>query len=133
LRRLPKHPRAELAVVTTPEGELHELGAQLSAVTIALQGYRVLYLGPSSPAQEIGRAARGASASIVALSIISLEPELAVRAVQSVLGELPETIEFVLGGSMAKRVRETLGPRVLVLGTLTDLDEWLEARKRRER
>ena len=66
LRRLPKHQGAELAVVTTPEGEMHELGALIAAVTIALQGYRVVYFGANSPAREIARAARGTAASIVA-------------------------------------------------------------------
>jgi DNA-binding transcriptional MerR regulator len=130
LRRVPRRSTAELVVVTTPEGELHELGALLAAVTVAVQGYRVLYLGASSPAAEIARAARGSSAAIVALSVVSLEPELAVRAVDDLLAELPEDIELVLGGTMSEHVREALGPRVLVPGSLADLDYWLEARKK---
>ena len=129
LRRLPKDPSAELAVVSTPEGELHELGALLSAVTFALEGYRVLYLGPNSPPVEIARAARGASAKVVALSIVSLDAELAVKAVRELLAALPEQIDFVLGGTMADRVREALGTRVLVPGTLASLEYWLRARK----
>jgi len=132
LRRIPKPTRAELAVVTTPEGELHELGALLAAVTIAVQGYRVLYLGANSPTQEIARAARGASASIVALSVVSLDPELAAKAVRALTEELPESVEIVLGGSVAQTVQGELGPRVLVPGSLRDLEYWLEARNKRE-
>ncbi|HYQ00939.1 MAG TPA: MerR family transcriptional regulator [Polyangiaceae bacterium] len=129
LRRLPKDPSAELAVISTPDGELHELGALLSAVTFALEGYRVLYLGPNLPPAEIARAARGASAKVVALSIVSLDAELAVKAVRELLAALPEPIDFVLGGTMAERVREALGARVLVPGTLASLEYWLRARK----
>jgi len=129
LRRLPKSPGAELAVVSTPEGELHELGALLGAVIIALQGYRVLYLGPNSPALEIARAAVSTSAAIVAVSIVSLEVEQAVREVQQLLQALPPSAELVLGGKMAERVRDAVGPRVLVPGSLASLEYWLRARK----
>ena len=130
LRRLPRHRSAEVAVVTTPEGELHEFGALLCAFVIALQGYRVLYLGPNSPAQEVARAARGASASIIALSVVSLELDLAVQAVRRVLSELPQHVDFVLGGKTAGRVRDAVGSRVLVPGSLIELEQWLEARKK---
>jgi MerR family transcriptional regulator, light-induced transcriptional regulator len=129
LRRLPKSPSAQLALVTTPGGELHELGALLSAVTIAVEGYRVLYLGPNSPAAEIARAARGASAAIVALSIVSLEAELAVQAVRELTDALPEHVDVVVGGSMAEVVREEVGSRVLVPGTLASFEHWLRARQ----
>lgn len=129
LRRLPKSPGGELALITTPEGELHELGALLSAVAIALEGYRVLYLGPNSPAAEIARAARGASAAIVAVSIVSLDAERAVRAVRDLLEMLPEQIDFVVGGPMAESIREAVGARVIVPGTLASLEYWLRARK----
>jgi DNA-binding transcriptional MerR regulator/methylmalonyl-CoA mutase cobalamin-binding subunit len=129
LRRLPKSPGGQLAVVTTPEGELHELGALLSAVAIALEGYRVLYLGPNSPAAEIARAARGAAAAIVAVSIVSLDAEHAVHTVRALLDLLPEHIDFVVGGTMAESVREAVGARVVVPGSLASLEYWLRARK----
>ena len=129
LRRLPRSSGGQLALVTTPEGELHELGALLSAVAIALEGYRVLYLGPNSPAVEIARAARGASAAIVAVSIVSLDAERAVQTVRDLLDALPEQIDFVVGGTMAEHVRQAVGARVIVPGTLASLEYWLRARK----
>ncbi|HEY3500074.1 MAG TPA: MerR family transcriptional regulator [Polyangiaceae bacterium] len=130
LRRLPKYPGAELAVVTTPAGETHELGALLASVTVAVQGYRVLYLGANSPAPEIARAAQGSSASMVLLSIVSLEAETALEFVRDLSAELPESVELVLGGSVSQRIRDALGPRVLVPGSLPDLEHWLKARKK---
>lgn len=130
LWRLPKNPGGELVLVTTLEGELHELGALLSAVAVALEGYRVLYLGANSPAVEIARAARGASAAVVAVSIVSLDLERAVQAARDVLEALPEDIDFVVGGTMAEHVRAAVGSRVVVPGTLASLEYWLRARKR---
>jgi len=52
-----------------------------------------------------------------------------VKAVRELLAALPEQIDFVLGGTMADRVREALGTRVLVPGTLASLEYWLRARK----
>jgi methanogenic corrinoid protein MtbC1 len=129
LRRLPKHPGAELVVVTTPEGELHEFGALLASVAAGMQGFRVLHLGPSLPAAEIVRAVRGSSATVVALSVVSLAPELAGRAIRALSATLPENVEIVLGGTISEVLRDDLGKRVLVLETLGDLDYWLAARR----
>lgn len=129
LRRVPKHASAELAAVATPEGENHELGALLAAVTIAIQGYRLLYLGPSLPPAEIVRAALESKATIVALSVVSLDEERAARAVRAVATALPERVEIVLGGTVSDRIRSEIGARVLVPGSLLELDHWLAARR----
>jgi DNA-binding transcriptional MerR regulator len=46
-------PSAPSLVVTTPAGQLHELGALSVAATAASDGWHVTYLGPSLPAEEI--------------------------------------------------------------------------------
>ena len=57
-------------VVTTPTGQLHEMGALLVAVTAAAEGWRVRYLGPNLPAEEIAGAAVRDGARAVALSLL---------------------------------------------------------------
>lgn len=59
-----------LLVAATPAGQLHELGALTAAVTAAAEGWRVLYLGPSLPAEEIALAAQTHGARAVALSLV---------------------------------------------------------------
>jgi methanogenic corrinoid protein MtbC1 len=61
---------APCLVVTTPVGQHHEFGALLTAVTAALLGWRVLYLGTNLPAEEIAGAVRRSGAVAVALSIV---------------------------------------------------------------
>ncbi len=69
-------------IVTTPRGQLHELGALMAAVTAASEGWRSIYLGPNLPAEEIAVAAHQSGASAIALSIVypsddaTLEEEL---------------------------------------------------------
>ena len=57
-------------IVTTPVGQIHELGALIAGVTAASEGWTVLYLGPNLPATEIAGAARQSGAAAVALSIV---------------------------------------------------------------
>jgi len=57
-------------VVTTPAGQLHELGAMMVAVTAAVAGWRVVYLGPNLPAVEIAATATLRKARAVALSLV---------------------------------------------------------------
>ncbi len=57
-------------LVTTPQGQYHELGALMAAVTAGTQGWHVTYLGPGLPAEEIAAGAMQNNARAVALSII---------------------------------------------------------------
>jgi methanogenic corrinoid protein MtbC1 len=65
------HPEvsAPHVVVTTPARQRHELGALLAAATAAGEGWRVTYLGPDLPPEEIAAAALQKGARAVALSI----------------------------------------------------------------
>ncbi len=62
-------------IVTTPAGQLHELGAILVAAAANHHGWRVTYLGPSLPAEEIAGAARQDRARAVGLSIVYPEDD----------------------------------------------------------
>src|SRR5262249_15318193 len=68
--RFDPDPRAPYLIVTTPPGQLHEMGALIAASTAASEGWHVIYLGPSLPAEEIAAAARQNRATAVALSIL---------------------------------------------------------------
>jgi methanogenic corrinoid protein MtbC1 len=63
-------PGAPELVVTTPSGQVHELGALMAASMAASQGWRVTYLGPNLPAEEIVAAAERRGARAVALSVV---------------------------------------------------------------
>ena len=56
-------------VIATPTGHGHECGALVSAVAAAESGWRVMYLGPCLPAEEMAYAVRKVNARALAISI----------------------------------------------------------------
>lgn len=89
-------------VVTTPKGQLCEIGAMMAALTAADCGWKVHYFGPNLPAEEIAAAAIQESAEAVALSIScsrrsdNLEHELTLM--RQALGD---TVHILVGGRAA--------------------------------
>ncbi len=61
---------APCLLVTTPSGQIHELGALLAAATAVDHGWRVIYLGPNLPPEETAGAFLQAKADAVAISIV---------------------------------------------------------------
>lgn len=86
-------------VVTTPPEQWHELGALLVAAAAHSHGWRVSYLGPSLPVEEIAGAAHGFGARAVALSIVHPEddPQLE-RELSRLRRLLPERTDLLIGG-----------------------------------
>lgn len=125
-RRYPQEPGRPTVLVTTPAGELHELGAILAAATFAMHGAGLVYLGPNLPASEIALAARAVRAGIVALSVVSLEPAAAVQELAALAGELPREVALVVGGSRASHLSQLVDPRVVLLSNLAELERWFE-------
>ncbi len=110
-------------IVTTPAGQLHELGALIANTAAAHRGWRTIYLGTSLPAAEIAGAAAQNRTKAVALSIVYPEddPGLAEELL-SLRRFLPEKIKILAGGRAAAAYRETL-TRIGAIQT-EDLDEF---------
>ncbi len=90
---------APTIVVTTPSGQLHELGAVLVAAAASAHGWRVTYLGVSLPATEIAGAAIKNRAKAVALSLVypSDDPNLA-NELEALRRFLPSHVKVIVGG-----------------------------------
>ena len=108
-RQFSTPPDAPCIVVTTPTGQLHELGAIMAAATAANLGWRPIYLGPSLPAHEIAGAALRNEATAVALSMVYPEddPQLAAE-LTSLARLLPAGTRILAGGRAARGHFETL-------------------------
>jgi methanogenic corrinoid protein MtbC1 len=89
-------------VVTTPVGQLHELGALMVALASAVDVWAVTYMGPNLPAEEIAGAAHSISARAVALSIVYPPDDPQIGAELRTLRRLlPEEIALIVGGAAA--------------------------------
>lgn len=87
-------------VVTTPAGQQHEFGALFAAATAASEGWRVTYLGPDLPADDIATAVRATGADALAMSVVLAlkETDLASE-LRELRLKLPPTVPVLLGGA----------------------------------
>ncbi len=123
--QVPEH--APELIVATPAGELHELGSLIVAATARDLGWRVTYLGPNLPVEEIAACATARQAAAVALSVVYPE-NCAVIAdkLRRMRALLPEAMALLVGGRAAPSYQERLTePGIHWAGCLHGLDEVL--------
>ncbi len=108
-RALAIHPAAPALLVTTPAGQLHELGAVLVAACASAHGWRVVYLGPSLPADEIVGAVRQSGARAIALSLVHPEDDPGIPEELARLRRLlPQDVAILAGGRACGAYRRAL-------------------------
>lgn len=96
-------------LVATPAGHVHALGALWAAVLAAAAGWRVTYLGPDLPAEEIAAAAHATGARVVALGLVYPREDEGVRAeLRAVASRLPDGVTLIGGGAGVASYRDVL-------------------------
>ncbi|MEE2730440.1 MAG: MerR family transcriptional regulator [Pseudomonadota bacterium] len=96
-------------IVATLPGQLHELGATMSAVVAAQSGWNVIYLGAAVPLEEVMFCAEDKAARAVAISLgyPMDDPSIPLQLEQLERG-LPTQCRLIVGGSSAARYNTTL-------------------------
>ncbi|MFH1567783.1 MAG: cobalamin-dependent protein, partial [Gemmatimonadota bacterium] len=109
--------------------QVHEIGALLVAGTATTGGWRVAYLGPDLPADEIAGAARRHGATAVALSIVyPADDPLMGQEIQRLRRGLGDEVALLAGGRSAEAYRRDLvGAGAVMVGDLADLRDKLAA------
>ena len=104
-------------VVATPPGEVHELGALMVAVSAAVEGWNVTYLGPDLPVPELLAAARQTGARAVGVSVVhQADPSATAGVLREIRAGLPPDVSLLVGGAGAADLRvkaEAAGAEVL--------------------
>lgn len=96
-------------VITTPAGQLHELGAVMAAATAAAMGWKITYLGPNLPAEEIAAALEFNPALAVALSIVYPEDDpLLEHELRKLRRYLPREVALIVGGRAVENYKKVL-------------------------
>ena len=100
---------APIIVVTTPAGQLHELGAFIGSCQASKSGWKTIYLGPSLPADEIAGAVVKLKATALLLSIVYPidDPQMASE-LQRLRKLLPEGLSILVGGSGSQNYKQAL-------------------------
>jgi len=99
------NPCAEQAprmIVTTPIGQLHELGALLAAIIAELNGWCVTYLGANLPAEEIAAAVKFTHAKVVTISIsFNSDDHIVPKEIRRLRKLIGNQVELIVGGRAA--------------------------------
>lgn len=122
-------PSAPLLISTTPVGQFHEIGALATAATAASEGWRVLYLGPNLPCDEIAGAAQQQHARVVALSILYPPDDAKLKAqLVRLRNAIGAKVELIVGGRSAAAYDRTLRQiGAVLIEDFTSLRNHLEA------
>jgi DNA-binding transcriptional MerR regulator len=96
-------------VFATPSGERHELGLQMAALTALSAGANPIYLGAELPSEELLNSVERAGAAALALSLVSLPPNRATKAVRALRRALPAAVYLWLGGATASSLEPCYG------------------------
>ncbi|HEY7913847.1 MAG TPA: MerR family transcriptional regulator [Blastocatellia bacterium] len=124
-RLYPPDEQAETIIFTTPPGERHEFGLLLAAMTAAMRGWRVVYLGPDLPASEVVNAVRLTGSRFLALSVANENPHLETE-LKTLASSLPPSTRVWIGGAEAVNHRNLVHDLNWVLiRDLEDLDDRL--------
>lgn len=96
-------------VISTPVGEVHELGALLVAASARDLGWRVTYLGPNLPTEEIVACARARRARAIALSVVYPDRcPIIQEKLRKIRNLMPENMTLLIGGRAARGYAENL-------------------------
>lgn len=115
--------RGPVGVCATLPGEQHGLGLHLAACALALEGWRVAFLGVDLPLTQIADGTRSSGGDALFLSVSTVGAAAAARQVGPLRELLPAAVPLVLGGAGAPTA-----PGVVTLTSLDALRAWLHAR-----
>ncbi len=118
------HPRV---VLTTPPGELHQMGLLMAQTLFTLEGAHCVSLGIQTPQRDLAKAAAAHRADVVALSFAaSFSPAMAAQVLADLDELLPAHIEIWTGGATARAVRNP-PVRARILASLNDIRPTLQS------
>ncbi len=105
----PCPPNAPRMIVSTPIGQLHELGALLAAIMAELCGWQVTYLGANLPAEEIAAAVRYTNACALTLSIsFATEDNIVAKEIRRIKKLIGNEVTLIVGGRAASHFQGVL-------------------------
>ncbi|MBT8044164.1 MAG: cobalamin B12-binding domain-containing protein, partial [Verrucomicrobiae bacterium] len=118
---------APVLVVTTPAGQLHELGVFIASCLARKEGWKIIYLGPSLPADEIAGAADRVDADAILLSITyPIDDPMLGYELKRLRKLAPEGIPVLVGGMGITNYAEVLKSiGAMTIPTLTDVSQSL--------
>ena len=98
----PSPPNAPRMIVTTPMGQLHELGAMLAAIMAEFSGWQVTYLGADLPAEEIAMAVKYVDAQALTISLsFASDDHIVQKELRRLKKLIGNDVALIVGGRAA--------------------------------
>lgn len=105
----PCAPNAPKMIVSTPIGQLHELGALLAAIIAELKGWQVTYLGANLPSEEIAAAVKYTNARAVTISIsFCTDDHVVPKEIRRLKKLIGNDVALIVGGRAAGHFKPVL-------------------------
>ena len=98
----PVSANAPRMIVSTPIGQLHELGALLAAIMAELSGWQVTYLGANLPAEEIAAGVKYTNACALTISIsFATDDHIVPKELRRLKKLIGNKVALIVGGRAA--------------------------------
>ena len=105
----PRSVNAPRMIVSTPIGQLHELGALLAAIMAELSGWQVTYLGANLPAEEIAAGVKFTNACALTLSIsFATDDHIVPKELRRLKKLIGNDVALIVGGRAAGHFQAVL-------------------------
>ena len=96
-------------IVSTPIGQLHELGALLAAIMAELSGWQVTYLGTNLPAEEIAAGVKYINARALTISLsFATDDHVVPKELRRLKKLIGNDVALIVGGRAANHFQAVL-------------------------
>ena len=125
-----KFVKDDLILISTPEGEMHEIGILGSALLCVHYGIKFIYMGPSMPAISLAEAANALNCKAILLGVTKGHELTPGNTLENYLSDLSTQLtghaEIWVGGNLKPYVRTELEKRKIpFFSSLHSFDEYL--------
>lgn len=123
--------KEELILISTPEGELHEIGILASALLCVHYGIRFIYMGTNLPAESLAEAANALKPKAILLGVIKEHENNGHKTLENYLSELSIHLNINtnvwVGGNLKSLTKTELDKRKIpFFQTLESFDEFIQ-------
>jgi DNA-binding transcriptional MerR regulator/methylmalonyl-CoA mutase cobalamin-binding subunit len=123
----------ELVLITTPEGEMHEIGILASALLCVHHGVKFIYLGPNLPAKSLAEAANALNPKAILIGVIKGHEITDHQTLEDYLSEVTKLFvkktEIWVGGNLRPYiVSELEKKKIAFFSSLESFDQFLESK-----
>lgn len=117
-------------IITTPEGDLHDMGIVISATLAADQAVHTLFLGPSTPKSDLCESCIRYKGTHLLLSSTVSEREGAKESLYAYINfldkNLPRKVHFLIAGRNTANFNVKIDRPLTVLKTMNEFMEFLK-------